>query len=502
MKAEKGKMRKILLWKPSMGLVACLAAAAFALLMVPLLRLAEYAAPYYDDYSFGGFAKSFLMEERSLKSALQGAWYCAGINWHAWQGTYSASFLNSLMPAIWGEEYYMAGVVFLILILPISVMALVKVMVRDVLKADWTACIAMQAALASMVVVLLYSAQQGFYWYVGGMSYVGMHSFLLLLIAAWLRLLGRTGRIKTVLLVLWTLAGSILVGGGNYVSALQGILACAGIVVFAGAFLRSRRVWLLIPSLLTYGYGFYKNVSAPGNLVRASNYAGWGYPPAEAVLRSFLEAFLHLWEFTGWITVAALALLAPIIWHMLEKTKLSFRLPGLVLAGSFCLYATGFTPTLYAMGHGGYDRVLNCVKITYQILLVLNEAYWLGWLKNVRCRKGQKVSWKGAYWWFYGLAGACMLFIFAFLSPNQAGCYSSYGAYYYVHTGEAYNFYQEYQNRLETIANSGPDVIVEPYFYKPWFLCIGDLKADPQAEENRYMASWYGKNSITCIGNE
>ncbi len=29
-------------------------------------------------------------------------------------------------------------------------------------------------------------------------------------------------------------------------------------------------------------------------------------------------------------------------------------------------------------------------------------------------------------------------------SSNQAGHYSSYGAYYYVHTGEAYNFHQEY----------------------------------------------------------
>lgn len=36
-------------------------------------------------------------------------------------------------------------------------------------------------------------------------------------------------------------------------------------------------------------------------------------------------------------------------------------------------------------------------------------------------------------------------------SPNQAGHYSSYGAYYYVHTGEAYNFHQEYLERIEEI---------------------------------------------------
>lgn len=500
--AGKVNMKRVMKWKPDMRLVAGLAVVAFVLLLIPLLRLACYSVPYYDDYSFGGIVKNFLVLDRSIKSALQGAWYCARTNWYAWQGTYSASFLNALMPAIWGEEYYKFGVIFLILLLPLSVMTLVKVLVRDVLQADWTSCIAMQAIMAAMVVVLLYSPQQGFYWYVGGMSYVGMHSFLLLLTAAWLRLMQKAGKVRTVLLVLWTMVGAVLVAGGTYVSALQGILIGLGLALFGGVFLRSRRTLLLLPSLAIYGYGFFVNVSAPGNQARASHYVGWGYPPVEAVLRSFLEAFTHLGVFSGWITLAILVLLAPIIWYMLGKTKCNFRLPGLVLAGSFCLYATGFTPTLYAMGHGGYGRVLNCVKITYQLLLVLNEVYWLGWLRRVREVKGQTVSYRGVYWWFYGLVGACMLFIFAFLSRSQAGCYSSYGAYYFVHTGFAYNFYQEYQNRLETIANSGPDVIVEPYVYKPWFLCIGDLKEDPQAEENRFMASWYGKNSITCIGSE
>ncbi|MCM1025740.1 MAG: hypothetical protein NC432_04855 [Roseburia sp.] len=244
------------------------------------------------------------------------------------------------------------------------------------------------------------------------------------------------------------------------------------------------------------------NISAPGNQVRAAHYVGWGYPPVEAVLRSFLEAFLHLGEFSGWITVAVMALFVPIIWYMLGKTEFSFRFPALVLVVSFCLYATGFTPTLYAMGHGGYGRVLNCVKITYQILLILNEVYCLGWLRGYLAKRGKKDFREGAPWWFYGLVGAGMLVIFAFFSRSQAGCYSSYGAYYFVHTGEAYNFYQEYLNRIETIVNGGEDVVVEPYYYRPWFLCIEDLSADPSAEKNQAMAQWYGKNSITCVAPE
>ena len=63
------------------------------------------------------------------------------------------------------------------------------------------------------------------------------------------------------------------------------------------------------------------------------------------------------------------------------------------------------------------------------------------------------------------------------VSPNQAGHYSAYGAYYYVHTGEAYNFHQEYLERVEKLLGDEDDVQLQPYHYKPWFLCMGDLYA-------------------------
>ena len=498
---ENGKMEKVLLWKPNMKLIALCALGALALLMIPLFRIALYTVPYYDDYNFGLFVKNFLTQERSLASALEGALYCVKTQWHAWQGTYSATFFNSLMPAVWGDQYYFWGPVFLIVILPVSVFVLIKVLVKDVLKADTVSCVALQAVTAAMVVVLLYSPQQGFYWYVGGICYVGMHSFLMLLIAAWIKILVGSGKVRTVLLVLWTLIGAAIAGGATYVTALQGILICIGLIIF-GAILKRRSTVLLIPSLLLYTYGFYKNVSAPGNSVRAQYYVGWGYSPIESILRSFLEAFGHIGEFSGWITVAIFILLVPVAWYLVSNTSCSFRYPGLVLAGSFCLYATGFTPSLYAMGNAGYGRTLNAVKITYQLLLVLNEVYWLGWMKRVLEQKKKQISAIVCPWWFYGIVGASMLFIFAFVSPSQAGCYSSYGAYYFVHTGEAYNFYHEYLNRVETIKNSGSDVVVEPYHFKPWFLCIADLNANPESDANRAMAAWYYKNSITCIAQD
>ncbi|MCM1063945.1 MAG: hypothetical protein NC420_05610 [Eubacterium sp.] len=506
----KGRIKKIFDWGPDRRTVAILAVCALALLLAPLLRLAFYAVPWYDDYNYGLYARDALAAERSVRSAVLGAAECTRISWYAWQGTFSSIFFMSLMPAAWGEQYYFVGSIFLILMLTCSVWTLTGVLARHVLKSGRADSIVLQAVFTSVVVELIYSAQQGFYWYNGGVHYVGMHSFLLFLVAAWVRLMAGCGRAASAFLLAGSLAGAVLAGGANYVTALQGLLAGASIVAL-GALLRRRRALLLIPSLLVYGLCFYQSASAPGNDVRW-NVLGGGMRPVTAIVYSFRDAVLHLGEFTGPAMPIMLALALPFIRNVVRKQPLRFRYPGLVLAWSFCLYAAGFTPTLYAMGHDGFARTLNAVKITYQLLFFLNAVYWTGWI----CRKRQEAQspWAFEHVWdrlkrilgigqednpfrFYLLIGALILTVFT-LEKNQAGHYSSYGAYYYIHTGEANEFHKEYLARVETIKRSGPVVEVDAYYFRPWFLRLGDLSENAGSEENQAMADWYHKEAIYC----
>lgn len=487
-------IKRILSWKPSMKLVAVLALAAFAVMLIPLLRLAFYAAPWYDDYMFGRVAKVAMETAGSPWAALQGAAECVRTQWYAWQGTYTSVFFMTLTPLIWGEEFYFIGPVFIITFLAFSIFVLVKVLVRDVLKADWASCIVMQVVTAATVIMFIYTAQSGFYWFNAGFHYVGMHSLFILFTAISISLFRARKKGSTVLLLVFSMLGELMVAGGNFVTTLQGLLVLLSITAL-GALLYRKRALLLVPAICIYAVGFYKNVTAPGNDKRAANFVGWGYSAAESVLRSFPEAFRHMGEFTGLITIAVLVLLVPLIWQMVKKCDFSFRYPVLVLLWSFCLYATGFTPSLYSLGHGGLSRTLNAVKITYQLLLILNEVYLLGWLYGFLCKKGKKTPDGPAYWWFYPLVGAVMLFLFS-VAPNQAGCYSAYGAYYYIHTGEAYNFHQQYMERVAVLKSDVDDVVLEPYRFKPWLLCVGDLSENPDNEANWAVAVWYGKNSV------
>lgn len=498
MEALKEKLKKALLWKPDTRLLAVLAGIVLLVLLAPLIRITKYCTPWYDDYSYGDFVKFFLEQEYSLGSALRGAAHCVKTQWWAWQGTFSSVFFMALVPIVWGEEWYFMGPLFLILILVASVLVLGRTLLRDVLGCDRSSAFVLQAVTAVLVLELVHLSREGLFWYNAGIHYVGMHSFFLLFIAVMTELLSDRKKAATGMLTVLSLIGAVLVSGANFVTTLQGLLTVI-FLIGLGAVLKRKRVLLLLPASLVYAIGFYMNVTAPGNDKRADNYVGWGLDPVHAVLQSFVEAFRHLWEFTGWVTILLLILAVPVIWRMAGKISFRFPLPGAVLLLSFCLYATGFTPSLYSLGHAGLGRTLNAVKITFQILLVLNEIYWLGWFRKALERRGKKV-WQGqCCWWFYvAAAGMALAVVFSVPTPIREGIYSSWGAYYFVHSGEAHNFYQEYQERVETIKNSGPDVTVKPYAWNPWLIRVGDLSEDPEKEENRYMAVWYDKDSIVC----
>lgn len=489
------RIKKIMGWRPEAGLYAVCAVAMLLVLLYPLIRLAGYSVPWYDDYNYGRFAKTAMEDAPTLANAFKGAAECIRISWYAWQGTYGSILFMVLMPAIWGEEYYCLGPVFLIFLLAVSVFILIYVLLREILKSDRSPAVGIAAVGAAMAVFMPYNSQAGFYWYNGGIHYIGMHSLVLLLVAMCVKLLCSQ---KLWQGCLWAVAVTplgFLVAGGNYVSCLQGmlvILSMAGV----GCIMRRRQTFFMLPMIAVYVWGFVLNVSAPGNDKRAAAYEGWGMSPINSILYSFVEGAKRWWEFTGLMTVVFIALMLTIIFYIVKRTDFSFRLPGLVSLWSVCLYATGFTPSLYSMGHGGLSRTLNAAKLTWQMLLILNVVYWCGWI----CRK-KGLGERMCRWWVYPLCAAAAFLVF-WTEPNQAGSYSSYGAYYYIHTGEAYNFYQEYLARVELLKGEDKVVEFEPYHWRPWMICMGDLSDNYKDESNMAIATWYKKDRVICMQHE
>ena len=466
------------------------------LLMIPLLLLSLYAVPWYDDYNFGGFVKGFIEQERSLGSMISGALYCAKTQWYAWQGTFSSIFFMSIVPCIWGEEYYFIGPLFLILLLAVALFTLCESVCTNVFGAKRFQTVPVCAVLTTMGIELLYSLHDGIYWYNAGVHYVGMHSFFFLLAAGWFGVLYGSGKWKGILCMIWGILAAPLAGGANYVTALQGSIMVASLFVLGLAMKKKRkRVIWLAPSLLIYGFSLFKNISAPGNRVRTNALAVSRPSVVQTVFSSFKDAYKYSWVFTGWITVLFLILMIPLIWKMVTSSSFSFRFPVLVSAWSVCFYAAGFAPGIYALGQTGLPRMMNAIKLTFQVLLVFNEIYWIGWIRK-KVIKGKKTGEMPI--WYYLIIAGIMCVVIA-IEPDRSMNYASLTAIRDLVKGDAKQYHDEYKERVELLKTSDKQVILHPYTVRPWALMETDLTEDPSNGANRAIAGWYHKDSVICI---
>ncbi len=493
-------LSKVLRMEIDKRLLAFLMTLVLLIVIAPIARIMMYCVPWYDDFSYGRWVKIALEENGSFWSALRGAAESAKSSYYAWQGTFSSCFMMSLMPAAWGSDKYVFGLWFILLLFLAGIYAVVSVLLREVLRADRFSTLAVQAIIAATYVLLFRSPIEGLFWYNSGVHYTAMHSFGLLLIAALIKAVYTEKKVLRGVLVFLSIPLAFFVGGANYVTILQMGLVILSILGWGAIFKKKSVLWT-IPAGAAMAAAVYISTTAPGNDKRMVHFTGMSTSPMEAVLNSFKSAFTYFDDFTGWMMFAILIMMLPIVIKIVTNTKFTFRYPGLVALWSFCLYATGFTPTLFTMGHTLLGRATNMAKVTFQLLMFLNLFYMAGWICRYLSQKKQKQITGRNSICFYILMAFIMFGIFV-AEPNKGGQYTTYVAYYFVHTGEAYNYHQEYLNRVKICEGEEMDVVVRPYVFKPWVLCLGDLSADSEYEPNRFMASYFGKNSITCLTRE
>ncbi|HKM35255.1 MAG TPA: DUF6056 family protein [Lachnospiraceae bacterium] len=490
------KLKKILCFEMNEKVMAALAIVGFIVLLLPLIRLAMYAMPWQDDFYFACQTKNSWNEFGSVWKALMAALSQAKVSYYDWQGTFSSIFMMALCTGFLGDELYLYGVIFVLLFTVFAIMTLCMVVGKYILRTNLCNSILLAVIVTTSLIELIYTAQQGLYFYNAAVHYTFMHGCMFFMVSTAIKVLFSKNCISQIGFTLLTTVFAIACSGSNYVTCLQALLVFLTIIMAGIRFKKKSTVWLSFP-LILYCIGFYLNVTAPGNQIRAAYYHGDS--PIQAVIHSFQAAFTYFGELTGPYMLIFVILLIPVTWNIVSKMTYSFRLPGIVSAYSICLYATGFTSSFYSMGTAGLGRAWVVIKFTLQILIYLNEFYWLGWL--IKQKKKKNINNKlSHYFLFYFFTFMFVILIFYFI-PNKAGTLSSYGAYYYVHTGEANNFREQYLERAESIKNSGDVVELKPLVWKPFFLCMGDVDTDPSFYGNRWMASWYGKQAIYLVSD-
>jgi len=526
--------KKILSFGPNIIICSFLFTAALAVALIPLLLLTKYAVPFFDDYGYSAPVWiHWMLGGFRLRGVISGALENTVRMWHTWQGTYSSIFLMGLNPMIFGEQYYVIGPVFLILNLVLSMFVFTLVTCRIFLKKSGVTVLGMFAAVTLFIILFLYSPQQGFYWFNGGIHYIGMFSFELYFLSVLILLVfGDSFSViqnKKIPAVIYTVAGILLsvilgffVAGANFVTTLQTmILLVSGLIL--SILYKKKRILFAIPSFISFGIGFYLNISAPGNAVRAAYFPD--SPDAlNAILLSFPESVKFLKQFMDLKTLLFLIILFPFCYELVKNTdsekKLSFPVFGIpvLMLWSYCLYAACFTPGLYGTGAVNLARMINVIKITFQLLLVLNLTYLSGVLRTFWEKKtapsdlnpdepeekaeivsGAKNEKKEQTLRIPVIALLLWLILFALCfvtCKDRVGNYSVYGAYHYLADGEAKLFHAQYESRLQLLKTPETDLRFEPYSIRPWYLIWQDLSEDPGDDQNKELAYYYGKTSV------
>lgn len=346
----------------------------FAASLIPLLVLAGYCGPTGDDFGYGAPVHFALEAGLGLPGAAQAVWENLRYTYQNWQGTFTSVLLFSVQPGAFSQGAYWLTVPVLLLAIVAPIYRMVG-MVRT--SSRWWNLL-LGSVISLLTVQFFPSPAEGLYWWNGGAHYVLSWSLSVLVILSQLRMEAwhttRSFPLRTAL----ACVGGFLAGGGNYSTALVFTVVSGAFSVLA---LWNRRPHRVVAGqflmTLSGAAGLLVSILAPGNAVRQASLEQMS--ALEAILASFREAGAALAAWTDAKMLAALLLCIPVFLLATRESGYRFRLPLLVLAGSFCAFAALYTPPLFAMGTCDVPRLDNLFWLAYMTFLFGNGFYLAGW---------------------------------------------------------------------------------------------------------------------------
>lgn len=367
------------------ALLCAFAVALLALSLVPMLLIAQYDLPLGDDVIYGGSVAQALQESPSVGTALSAAADVVAAKYESWQGTFFAIFLMALQPGVFGNAFYRITPYLMLGALIASTLLLTHTLVCSVLGMKRRVWLLLGAALCFFSIQLCVSPREGFYWYNGAVYYTLFHSLLLVLATLILRMFfTKRAWARAVFAALGVLISAVI-SGGNYATAMVCFELLVLAIVYAAVHKERELTLALALMLLVFGAGMAVSMLAPGNAVRQADVIASGYTPSGPLKAIVLSLALGAVMAAGWFDIACVAIIlivAVLIGPALRRTQWRFRYPLLVVALLFGVFASQFTPSVYAASSPGPYRLRNVAYFVYLLLVALSAAYVTGWAQR------------------------------------------------------------------------------------------------------------------------
>jgi len=418
----------------------------------------------------------------------------------------------TLHPAVFGDGFYMFGSLVIILGFVGALFFFLKALLMDFLGADWFSYGIVACVFAFMFLQFVPSPVEGLFWYNASVLYTGMTSVALVMFGVVIkemvsplakRLLLRFLHLLRYLVPVFILA--FVVGGGNFVTALTSIVILALMTAFCFKHIkRFDPLGVLIIVLASFSV----SITAPGNAVRQEAFERMN--PLLAILSSFRYA-VHP-DFIGYLrlpVVALFVLLTPLLYRIAKGSRLSFKFPYLVVPVMYGVYASTFTPNLFAWSDLGPHRVLNMNFFALLMFLLFSIIYVCGSIarKSEAIREaivpiggvfGLLVKWRKLV--FYPAALALFALSSLMLIFNNVNAVSGVSATRSLINGEAAAYHQEQLDRLEILRSDDIQTVeFYPLVNRPHVLFFYDITTYYDYWRNVAFARFYGLERAVII---
>lgn len=480
----------------------------FWLSLVPVLWLALYNYPCADDFTASDTVRAAWLSTGSLWKTFLAILENVKHNYLNWSGVYASVFWTTLQPSIFGEQYY--GIVTFVTIglLIGGGGYLAHVIFSKYLKVNKKLADCVTLIYLFMTIQYMPDGNEGLYWHAGVVNYTWAFAFLLFLTGLELSLWKEKENKKRIAKVILACIMAVCVGGGNYITALQG---CIWLALINGALLWKevrketkkrgieikKRILESLPFIVVC-MAFATSVLAPGNAVRIAGSSG--FSPLKAVLVSFLYClevpFTQWLKWTFYITVA---LVIPFMWKTLDEVDYNFSYPGVIAFLGYGVISASFTPSLYAQASVDAGRLHDTAYFIFVFVIFIMLFYTLGWLKkNVFISTEAKETMLSKAMCSY-VVWLTVFILFGYVIDGKANgnVNITVSAMSSLITGQAKQYKVENEERLELLHNSElKDVVFKSFSNPPELLFFEDITPNPGEWINDTMAVYYGKESV------
>ena len=461
----------------------------FIIMIIPLFYISKYNHSCADDYTYGKTTYKVFQNTHSLIEVIKTTDKQVKDMYNNWQGTYSAMFIMAIQPAVFGEQYYFLTTIIILGMFIIANLYLLKIIFKYYFEIKDNL-----VYLITALSVILFSVAfvpfpvEAFYWFNGSIFYTFYYSIMLILIGIILKLIKEESNKKATLNTIVAAILAIFLGGGNYTTGLliNLILACIELILIFKKDKKAINIGIIFIISMT---GFFISIIAPGNALRQETVNNQGVKVAIRESFNYARVFLRLFlkDSSKWLFI----LLIPILYKIVKKTEFKFKWPAAFTIISICIYAAQFTPPLYAQGFAP-GRLLNIIYYSIYWLVLLNLAYWIGYINTkIDIEKHLKsINYKKIIIFVIIILGLISIS----LDFKITNIYTAMNS---LVSGEAEQYDKEIQARMKVYEDDKiKNVEFDELTVKPRLLFFSDIKEDENNWENQQAALFYNKTKV------